>query len=129
MQYAYLQGIKDEAKVTCECVLQKFLVKYPRAMDASEHGGKHIARFTLMCLPTIEGKWHPMVQSQFINVCIENASNNGNINNPNNFCNCMMNHFQAKYSQTDMLNLSEKDKNLQMLEMGTDCIFDDRNNK
>jgi|GEM_PF-4543747 len=129
MQYAYNQGIREEAKLTCNCVLQKFLVKYPRAKDAAAHGSKHIAKYTLMCLPHEPGKWHPMVINQFQEVCLDYAKNNNQIRNQSTFCSCMQTHFQNKFPQDYMLNLSEKDKSLLMLEIGSDCLFEDSRQK
>lgn len=129
MQYAYNQSIREEAKATCNCVLQKFLVKYPRAIDASTHGSKHIAKYTLMCLPHEPGKWHPVIVNQFQEVCLDYAKSNSQIRNQTEFCSCMKTHFENKFPQNEMLNLSEKDKSLLMLEIGSDCLFEDERKK
>lgn len=116
------QNLKDEATLTCACVLEKLIKKYPRAVDASANGASKILKFTLGCLPLAsDGKWHPLIQRQFFETCMELSNPNKSIKSPKDFCFCILGKFQVKYKQEELVNLTELDRNNQIEASATEC--------
>jgi len=116
------QNLKDEANITCSCVLEKFLKKYPRAKDAEANGQRKMLQITLSCLPkSVDGGWHPLIQRQFFETCMELSNPNKSIKSPKDFCFCLIGKFQGKYKQEELLNLTELDRNKQIEATSTEC--------